>query len=115
MNLSWIKCGAEGEQFCPLETVDLSKQIWDGVYIIWHNASGQVIYIGQGNIQDRLGSHRLNPEVLAHRGTGLLLTTWAFVETLEQREAIERYLHKVLGPLVSRCTPGPELAVNLPA
>ena len=113
-NLDWVKCGERGERFCPLETVDLDKQWDDGVYIIWHNTSGFVIYVGQGNIKERLTAHRTTPEILAQRGNGLLLTTWAFVERPQTREYIERYLHRMLRPLVSTCLPGPELEVNLP-
>ena len=112
MTISWVKC--QGDIYCPLETVDLSNVNTEGVYIIWHNASARVIYVGQGNIKDRLTVHRSSPEILNHRGSGLLLTTWAVVADYRTRLSIERYLHRFYSPLVSTCAPGPEITVNLP-
>jgi hypothetical protein len=112
MVVSWVKC--QGGQFCPLETVDISDVYADGVYIIWHNLSAKVIYVGQGNIADRLTNHRSSPEILAHRGAGLLLVSWAEVSSHSQRLCIERYLHRVYTPLMSTCSIGQEIEVNLP-
>jgi hypothetical protein len=112
MNLTWTKC--QGGQFCPLETVNLSSVETDGVYIIWHNSSAKVIYVGQGDIKERLTKHRSSPDILAHRGSGLLLVTWASVTDSEGRLRIERYLHKVYSPLASSCSYGPDEPVNLP-
>ena len=112
MIVSWIKC--QGDVFCPLETVNLSDVNVEGVYIIWHNASARVIYVGQGRIRDRLEAHRSSPEILAHRGSGLLLATWAEVVQYDMRLRIERNLHRIFAPLASRCAPGPEEVVNLP-
>ena len=112
MFVNWIKC--QNDQFCPLETVDLSNVHYDGVYIIWHNTSAKVIYIGQGHIRDRLTNHRSSPEILGHRGSGLLLVTWAEVAGQDNRMSIERYLHRVYTPLASTCSSGSEVEVNLP-
>lgn len=113
--LNWIKCGEDGSRFCPLETVDLSEQNYSGVYIIWHNTTGLVLYIGQGNIMQRLNAHRSDPDVLKHRGSGVLLATWAYVGEQVKREQIERFLHRRLSPLLSSVTHGPELEVLLPS
>ena len=112
MNLTWTKC--RDGRFCPLETVNLSSVQSVGVYIIWHNSSAKVIYVGQGNIRERLTQHRSSPDILAHRGAGLLLVTWASVADSDVRLRIERYLHKVYSPLASSYTYGPEEPVNLP-
>ena len=112
MYVNWIKC--QSNQFCPLETVDLSNVGAVGVYIIWHNVSAKVIYVGQGNIRDRLYKHRASTDILVYRGAGLLLVTWADVDDEDQRLRIERYLHRIYTPLVSTCDPGPEEVVNLP-
>ena len=113
--LDWIKCGEDGSRFCPLETVDLSDQDYLGVYIIWHNTTGLVLYIGQGNIMQRLAAHRSDPDVLKHRGSGVLLATWAYVGERDKREYIERFLHRRLTPLLSSVSDGPMLEVLLPS
>ena len=96
----WAKCGTDGSVFCPLETVNLSGVDTTGVYVIWHNTSARVIYVGEGHIADRLYAHRTNPEMLGHRGEGLLLVTWATVEDDLTRLGIERYLGELWRPLV---------------
>ena len=114
--LNWIKCGSEenGSRFCPLETVNLSNQNISGVYIIWHNNTGIVLYIGQGNIKERLSAHRLDDSILQFRGTGVLLTTWARVDDFEKRRQIERYLHNQLNPMLSGVSRGPMLEASMP-
>ena len=112
MNLSWIQC--ERGVYCTLLRVDLTNQDGDGVYLIWHKTSGQAIYVGQGNIRERLEAHRVSDLVHLY-GYEALLATWVFVPGEEDRKAIERYLHRVLSPIASTCNEGIEIQVNLPA
>ena len=99
MIVEWVKCG--GGVFCGLETVDLGNVTTRGVYAIWHNPSQRVIYVGEGWISDRLQYHRSDPAILAHRGSGSLLVTWAEVQNDATRWGIERYLGELWQPLVS--------------
>lgn len=110
MKLSWIQC--RGDVYCTLLRVDLTGQEDDGIYLIWHKSSGQAIYVGQGNIKNRLEAHRASD--LMSYGYESLLVTWAFVPNEEDRKAIERYLHRVLSPVASTCDLGSEIQVNLP-
>ena len=76
MSVRWIKCGNQGERYCLLETVNLDSVVTKGVYIIWQNLAGHVLYVGEGDIKERLLFHRKNEALLAHRGEGALLVTW---------------------------------------
>ena len=116
MQLNWVKCGSRSERFCPLETVILDDVDTKGVYIIWHNTSAKVIYVGQGDIKDRLKAHRRDPSILAHRGEGLLLVTWASIPDENERLGVESYLSRLYTPLATSVVPAaPSIAVNLPA
>ena len=111
-SLQWIKCEG-GSVFCSLVKVDLTEQDGDGVYIIWNSETRRAVYVGQGNIKERLSHHRFSPDVLVY-GYDALLATWAFVSDIQNRVAIERYLHRMLTPVASSCDVGVEIPVNLP-
>ena len=116
MRVNWVKCGSRSERFCPLETVILDEVNTKGVYIIWHNTSAKVIYVGQGDIKDRIVAHRRDPNILAYRGEGLLLVTWASIPDEDERLGVESYLAKLYTPLASSVLPSaPNIQVNLPA
>jgi hypothetical protein len=113
--LNWIKC--EGNVWCPFLTVNLQHQHFRGlagVYIIWH--SGQTpwtVYVGQGDIADRLLRHRSDPEILQYSSLGLFVTWASVVSSL--RDGIERYLADQLRPKVGAAHPNaPPIPVNLP-
>jgi len=100
MYLTWNKC--VGEQWCPLLSVNLDHSHFDGlegVYIIWHGQPNPaVVYVGQGNIRERLTSHRQNPDILAYKDQGLYVT-WAKVEAAN-RDGIEKSLADTWKPKV---------------
>jgi hypothetical protein len=115
MWVEWIKCG-DGSNWCPLETLNLDS-VGDaaGVYIVWHEGNpGRVVYVGQGDIKDRLDKHRKDKKILAHRNNGTLRVTWASVSSRD-RDGVERYLADTWKPLVGdvhpACLP---IAVNSP-
>ena len=97
--LNWIKC--DGNTWCPLLTLNLAHSHFnglDGVYIIWHGGpTPRTVYVGQGNIKDRLSAHRVDPQILKYSTFGLF-TTWANVDTQSQ-DGVERYLADSLSPL----------------
>ena len=112
-SLSWVTC--KGNDWCPLETVNLSEVDTTGVYIIWYNGNpGKVVRVGQGDIADRLTKHRKDQEILAHKKSGTLYVTWASVADADERDGIEAYFGQ-WNPLVGDTFPDVEpIAVNSP-
>lgn len=113
VELTWIKC--QGDVWCALERVDLSKISTTGVYMIWHSGDpAQVVRVGQGDIADRLAAHRDDPKILHYNKFGELFVTWASARA-EQLDGIERYLAETWSPLVGDVFPDVEpIAVNSP-
>ena len=64
--LEWVKC--DGAKWCPFMTVNLTHQHFqglEGVYIIWHGGQEPwTVYVGQGDIADRIAAHRQEPTIL---------------------------------------------------
>ncbi len=96
--LVWNKCS--GNVWCPFLTVDLSNAHFlnrEGVYIIWHGGQTPwTVYVGQGNIAQRLDEHRRDPRILQYSRSGLFVT-WADVPP-PLRDGVERYLADQLQP-----------------
>lgn len=92
MQLNWIKC--EGDVWCKLNSVNLDHEHFNnrrGVYIIWHGGTEPaVVYVGQGNIKERLAVHRNNPDIQQYTHLDLYVT-WATVSE-ESRMSVEAYL-----------------------
>lgn len=116
--LNWNKCqGSKGSVWCPFLTVNLghpSLQGVNGVYIIWHSGpTPWTVYVGQGNIAERLGQHRRERGILQYSPLGLFVT-WASVPW-HSTDGIERYLADVLKPKEGQIHPNvPAIEVNLP-
>lgn len=115
MTLSWNKC--TGNQWCPLNTVNLDHPLFDGmegVYIIWHGGQkAATVRVGQGVIRDRLREHRKDKDVQAYSEQGLYVT-WAAVAAGD-RDGVEAYLAYRLKPLEGERFPDrPPVEVNLP-
>lgn len=114
MDVFWTTCG-ESRQWCSLENVDLSNVSEGGVYIIWHSGNpARTIYVGQGNIAERIQAHRSDRAILQYTAFGNLLVTWAVVG-LQNRPSVERYLANQLQPLEGIYHPDVwPIQVNLP-
>ena len=115
MDLNWIKCG--GGNWCFLSRVNLLHHHFmnlEGVYVIWHaGQNAATVYVGQGNIAERLTYHRTNTEILVYSQLGLFVT-WAQVDSLI-RDGVERFLIDRLQPKVNvRAPAAPPVYVNLP-
>jgi hypothetical protein len=113
--LNWNKC--EGDAWCPFLTVNLQHphfQNLEGVYIIWHGGPNPAtVYVGQGNIAERLRCHRTEPNILQYSSLGLFVT-WASVSA-PSRDGIERYLADTLKPKEGVLHPySAPIGVNLP-
>ena len=112
MNVHWVLC--EGNRYCSLEGVNLAGIRTAGVYVIWHSITGRVVYVGQGDIAQRLTQHRKDPTVLQHRTNGQLLVTWASVD-LPYRDGVEHFLWDKFDPLEgSRRPDAIPTTVNVP-
>ncbi len=105
VTVTWMTCG-EDRHWCVLKNLSLeSIKATDGIYIIWHAGNpSRVVRVGQGNIRDRLATHRKDLEILAYRKFGTLHVTWAEVSAA-QRDGIERYLADKWNPLVGDAFP----------
>lgn len=112
LTANWVKC-TDGK-WCPFSSVDLSNVTTNGVYIIWHAGNpGKVVYVGQGDVADRVKSHRSNSDILAYSKLGLYVT-WASVSAT-QKDGVERYLADTWSPLVGDAHPAANpIAVNSP-
>lgn len=105
--VSWVKC--QQGRWCDLASVNLANVTTGGVYVIWQT-SGQVVYVGQGNVAERLEAHRRDAQIMQFSP---LLTTWAEVDA-RYRDGIERFLADKLSPFIGRHPAVPPTAVNLP-
>jgi len=113
LKLSWVTLINNGG-WPKLNTVNLANVTAEGVYIIWHGGQNpKVVYVGQGVIADRLGSHRKNRDIQAFSGLDLYVT-WASVAA-SKRDGVECYLADTWGPLVGDAHPDCQrIAVNSP-
>jgi len=86
----------------------------EGVYIIWHGGTdARTVYVGQGNIRERLSKHRLDREIQAYASKKLYVT-WAAVDE-GSRDGVENHLFDRLKPLLGERKPvANPIAVNLP-
>lgn len=111
--LLWSK---ETFSWHDFERASLPPDSYEGVYIIWHSGPNpHVVYVGQGNIAQRLRTHRNRADILKYRLKGPLLVTWAKVSSAYLRDGIERYLANVLNPYVGEAYPDvAPIRVNLP-
>lgn len=89
-----------------------------GLYAIYYKTKNdftQYVYIGQGNIRDRLKAHRLDQNIQTIALHNVLYITWAKDgSSREIREGKEQFLHNKLDPLSSNPQNVPSIPVNLP-
>ena len=100
MQLNWTRC--QGDVWCKLNSVNLDHEHFNnrnGVYIIWHGGSTPaVVYVGQGNIKERITVHRKDQSIQHYEHLGLYVT-WATVSK-EHRDGVESYLADTWEPRV---------------
>ena len=95
-DLKWVSC--EGNVWCDLLRLNLaSVGPVRGVYIIWHGGfQPHAVRVGQGNIAERLGEHRLDHKIRAYDYLGLWVT-WSEVP-VSSRDGVEKFLSNALNP-----------------
>ena len=97
LQLVWRKCNPG--VWCSFTRVDLDKIDDEGVYVIWHGGNDpRVVYVGQGDVVDRLRRHRQDKAILQHERKGGLYVTWTAVPE-HDRSGVERFLADVYKPL----------------
>lgn len=115
MQLTWIKC--QGDVWCTLSTVNLAHahfNTMNGVYIVWHGGEKPAtVYVGQGDVRQRLTEHRTNPSIQRYTSLGLYVT-WAAVAQRD-RDGVEAFLAMKLRPNEGEQHPNvTPIDVNLP-
>lgn len=116
LRLNWTQC--YGSVWCKLNFVNLDHEHFDnephGVYIIWHGGPNPaVVYIGQGNIKERVAEHRKDPEIQQYEYLDLYVT-WAVVRE-HDRDGVEAHLAEVWKPIVGTRHPqASPIEVNSP-
>lgn len=113
--LSW-RNGVPGFNWHSLSSLNLGTINDIGIYVIKTGLAFEyTVYVGQGDVSQRLSTHLRESSVTRHtRVTGNLWVAWAPVQQ-KYRNGIERYLHDQLNPRESSCwTTDPSIQVNLP-
>lgn len=115
MRLKWMKC--QGGDWCTLNDVDLEHEHFHdlyGVYIIWHaGANPAVVYVGQGNVSERLGAHRRDSSIQRFK-KHVLYVSWSRVPSVSC-DGVEAYLAGKLNPRVGKSYPAAApIKVNAP-
>jgi hypothetical protein len=100
MQLNWTRC--QGDVWYKLNFVNLDHEHFNnrhGVYVIWHGGTDPaVVYVGQGDIKERLAEHQKKPEIQQYKHLDLYVT-WATVPK-EYRDGVESYLADTWSPKV---------------
>jgi hypothetical protein len=120
LRLEWQKCVSKtSNQWCSLHLLDLQDPYIvgvQGVYVVWRNIQGApVLYVGRGNVAQRLAAFRQHARILEYPRAELLVT-WARVDAA-RIDGVCRYLVEHYRPQLGLKTPIPQaaIAVNLPA
>lgn len=109
----WHKDASKSNWY-RLSELNLANVVGSGVYLIWHTGvNPRVIYVGQGQIAERLSAHQSDASILSYASEGTLLTTWARVDD-RFAKGVERYLTDTYWPLLNRKRPDARpISVNL--
>jgi hypothetical protein len=103
LKLDWIK--STDNKWLRFESVILDDVFTQGVYIIWYIGNpSKVVYVGQGDIAERIRKHRARPDITKYSSKGSLYVTWASVP-LAWRDGVECYLANMFDPLVGDAYP----------
>ena len=98
------------------EWYDLNSTTWQssfsGVYVI-KTSSNTTVYVGQGNIGNRLDDHQDDSSIQAFKNQGLYVKH-ASIQDEYNRKGAEAYLQRVLNPKVGNRSNHQELVVDIP-
>lgn len=118
MELTWLRNPLK-ERWYELTDEGLEKISASGVYIIWWGEAvdpdsvfANVVYVGSGNIGQRLAAHRGDPRIMS-QNEGRMYVTFAYVH--KDYRGIEQYLADELKPVVGDRHPHEiPIEVNMP-
>ena len=121
MKVKWEKCNYSWGSFMD---EDLKYIAEVGTYVIWrpvyHSYFGtdhprRTVYVGSGNVADRIGKHREDKRIKICLGKDKFLFTWTNLSKKSDRLGVEKYLAMRLDPIVGEKHPDvPPVRVNLP-
>ena len=113
LSVKWVKC--EDDRWCSFRGLQLNEAVdVTGVYVIFDKRDNMVIRLGQGNIKDRISSHRNNEAIRGYSEFNELLVTWAVLPE-SYFDGVERYLADMYRPLIGENFPDvAPIAINLP-
>lgn len=115
MRLDWGKCKLE--TWCSFLNLDLDDSYFaglEGVYVIWYQGTdAATVYVGQGNIAERIKNHRNDARITAYSRRNMVVS-WAKVDA-HNRDGVERFLIDQLNPKVGERKPNAyPIEVNFP-
>jgi len=114
MQLDWVYLDTNGF-LLDFDRLNLAQVTQRGVYMIYvPGTPATTIYVGKGDIADRLAAHRNDTRILTARSlfTQRACVGFASVPALSQA-GVERYLARRHAPLVGERYPAvQEIAVN---
>lgn len=117
MNVNWIK-NQNGEYFdflrLNLDAPYFMNKV--GVYMIWYAtpSEARVIYVGQGEIGERLKKHREDLQIMNYAKFGQIRVSWLELPG-EYLDGVEAFLFDTYKPIIGERTPAAEpIPVNLP-
>ena len=86
-----------------LNSTDWTRNSSKGVYVIWRGIFvWTIVYVGRGDIGDRLYFHQTNLIIQKHRNFGLY-ARWAAVYAEVAQKGAESYLQRVLNLIYRGC------------
>lgn len=113
MTVNWMKC--QNNEWCRLRDLKLETVEENGVYLIWRESvPPRMIWVGQGDVANRLRDHIRGGMVARHRSYGEVYVTWASIP-LQKQDGVERYFADRYPPLEGERHPDVvPIAVNDP-
>src|SRR5262249_12187277 len=114
MQITWTSKSAK-QELIDLDRANLDAIKTQGVYVIYQTGNPpKSVYVGNGDIGERLASHRSDKRFEASRKKGSLYVAFATVSVADQ-EGVETYLAKLLQPTIGERHPDVrEIQVNPP-
>lgn len=119
LRVHWFK--SEHNKWLELNDLDLTDPLvrQQGVYIVFDPSDTPafgVLYVGQGNVHERLAERKTDQRILELAELDDLYVTWATISGGEvRREGVERFLADRLQPLVGEHPNVPPIPVNVPS
>lgn len=111
--IDWKRDSASSNWY-KLRDVNFGHFMGFGVYLIWHSGvCPRAVYVGQGDIAERLKAHQRDPKIMIFEKFGSLFTSWGNVDA-RNFDGVERFLIEKYAPVLNEIMPiVPRVSVNL--